>query len=254
MAIVSFIGAGPGDPELITLKAVKRIQAAGLILYAGSLVPQEVFLPHTALSKENVISSADLTLEETHQLMVRAIQTGNNVARIHTGDPAIYGAIYEQMAQLDHEGIAYEVIPGISSAMAAAAALNAEFTIPDGTQTVMFTRIHGKTPVPAREDLEKLAAHGSTMVIFLSAHKAETVVEKLTMHYPKNTPAVIAYRVGWPEEKIIRTDLQNVPSSMADHNITKQALILVGKAFGEKKEIKARSVLYGKEKRSQSDA
>ncbi|MBU0991463.1 MAG: precorrin-4 C(11)-methyltransferase [Proteobacteria bacterium] len=254
MAIVSFIGAGPGDPELITLKAIKRIQDAGLILYAGSLVPETVFLPHTTLTKESIISSADLTLEETHHLMVQAIKKNKHVARIHTGDTAIYGAIYEQMARLDRDGIAYEVIPGISSAMAAAAALKAEFTVPDGTQTVMFTRIHGKTPVPEQEDLEKLAAHRPTMVIFLSAHKAEAVVEKLTMHYPETTPAAIAYRVGWPDQKIIQTTLQHIPACMADHGINKQALILVGDTFGKTKEIKARSVLYGKEKKVTSNA
>jgi precorrin-4/cobalt-precorrin-4 C11-methyltransferase len=216
-------------------------------------VPENVFLPHTTLTKERIINSADLTLEETHHFIVQAIKKDKNVARIHTGDPAIYGAIYEQMARLDHEGIAYEVIPGISSAMAAAAALKAEFTIPDGTQTVIFTRIHGKTSVPEQEDLEKLATHRSTLVIFLSAHKAVAVVEKLTMHYSETTPAAIAYRVGWPEEKMIRTTLQNIPSCMAEHRITKQALILVGEAFSEIKKIRARSVLYGKEKQRQSD-
>lgn len=253
MAIISFVGAGPGDPELITLKAINRIKSAGMILYAGSLVPENVFLPHTTLTRENIISSADLTLEETHRLMVQTIKKGKNVARIHTGDPSVYGAIYEQMARLDREGIDYEVIPGISSAMAAAAALKTEFTVPGGTQTVMFTRIHGKTPVPEQEDLEQLAAHRSTLVIFLSAHKTEAVVEKLTPHFPKTTPAAIAYRVGWSEEKIIRTTLQNISSCMMEHNITKQALILVGEAFEEKKRIDARSVLYGKEKRGQSN-
>lgn len=253
MAIVSFIGAGPGDPELITLKAVNRIKSAGLILYAGSLVPDSVFLTHTALGRNDIISSADLTLEETHQLMVQAVEKGKNVARIHTGDPAIYGAIHEQMVRLDAAGIDYEVIPGISSAMAAAAALKSEFTIPDGTQTVMFTRIHGKTPVPESEDLEKLAAHRSTMVIFLSAHKAGDVVEKLTRHFPAATPAAIAYRVGWPDEKLIRTTLDNIPAAMKQHGIARQALMLVGDTFCEEKKSRARSVLYGKEKREQQD-
>ncbi len=249
MAVVSFIGAGPGDPDLITVKAIKRIQDAGLILYAGSLVPENVFLPHTTLPKGCIVSSADLTLEETHGRMVQAVVEGKNVARIHTGDPAVYGAIYEQMARLDQDGIAYEVIPGISSAMAAAAAMKAEFTVPGGTQTVLFTRMHGETPVPGKEDLEKLAAHRATLVIFLSASKAGAVVGKLTVHYPKTTPAAIAYRVGWPEEKIIRTVLQDIPFRMAENGITRQALILVGEAFGEKRRPEVRSVLYGKEKR-----
>ncbi|MFH2043567.1 MAG: precorrin-4 C(11)-methyltransferase [Pseudomonadota bacterium] len=248
MAIVSFIGAGPGDPELITLKAVKRIKSAGIIIYAGSLVPKSVFLPHTNLPEKNIISSADLTLEETHQLMVQAIEKGENVARIHTGDSSIYGAIYEQMALLDTQGIDYEVIPGISSAMAAAAALKTEFMIPDGTQTVMFTRSQGKTPVPELEDLELLATHQSTMVIFLSAHKADAVVEKLSKHYPVKTPAVIAYRIGWPDEMIIRTTIKDIASCISENRIHKQALIMVGEVFAEKKRLNTRSVLYGKDK------
>jgi len=253
MATVSFIGAGPGDPDLITLKAVKRIQSAALILYAGSLVPESVFLPHTNLPKEKIISSADLTLEDIHQLMVETIKKEKNVARLHTGDPSIYGAIYEQMSRLDQEGIEYEIIPGISSAMAAAAALKAEFTVPGNTQTVMFTRIDGKTPVPELEDLKLLATHKSTLVIFLSAHKVETVVKKLIMHLPDTTPAAIAYRVGWPDEKLIQTQLKNLADHMQAHKINQHALILVGEAFGDKKRINIRSVLYAKEKREQTN-
>ena len=249
MAIVSFVGAGPGDPELITLKAVNRIKQAGLIVYAGSLVPQSVFLPYTHLEKEAIISSAPLTLEETHHLMVQAIQQGKNVARIHTGDPSIYGAISEQMALLEQDGIGFEVIPGISSAMAAAAALKTEFTVPEGTQTVMFTRIHGKTPVPEREDLAQLAAHQSTMIIFLSAHRATDVVEKLMQYYEAETPAAVAYRVGWPDEKILQTTLADLPHLLVEHGIKQQALLMVGEAFRGKRDARARSVLYGKEKR-----
>jgi precorrin-4/cobalt-precorrin-4 C11-methyltransferase len=253
MPIVSFIGAGPGDPELITLKAIHRIKAAALIIYAGSLVPQNVFLPHTDLDQSKIINSADLTLEETHQLIVDTIKTNGNVARIHTGDPALYGAIYEQMTRLDEIDIDYEIIPGISSAMAAAAALKTEFTVPDGTQTAIFTRIHGKTPVPRQEDLEKLAEHQSTLVIFLSAHKVEEVTKKLSKHFPLDTPAAIAYRVGWPEQKIIRTNLKNMAANLKKNNITRQALLLVGSAFSEDRH-QARSVLYGRDKREQTDA
>ncbi len=250
MTIVSFIGAGPGDPELITLKAVNRIQKAGLIVYAGSLVPISAFLAHTTLGEESIISSAPLTLEETHSLMVTAIRAGKSVARIHTGDPSIYGAISEQMALLDKDGIDYEVVPGISSAMAAAAALKTEFTVPDGTQTVMFTRIHGKTPVPEQEDLAALATHGSTMVIFLSAHMADAVAEKLLRHYRADTPAAIAYRVGWPGEKILRTTLAELPDALRQYGIKNQALLMVGEAFQKTRAAGVRSVLYGKEKRT----
>ena len=248
MPKVSFIGAGPGDPELITLKAVNRIKTAGLILYAGSLVPEAVFLPHTNLGKAAIISSAPLSLEQTHELIKTAVGEGKSVARIHTGDPSIYGAIAEQMVLLEADNISYEVIPGISSAMAAAAALKTEFTAPNGTQTVMFTRISGKTPVPEAEDLTALASHQSTLVIFLSAHKAVAVSEKLMQHYPKNTPAAIAFRVGWPDQAIFRTTVADIPTCMAEHGIKQQALILVGDVFAKDKKPGMRSVLYAKEK------
>ncbi|MBN1904208.1 MAG: precorrin-4 C(11)-methyltransferase [Deltaproteobacteria bacterium] len=249
MAIVSFIGAGPGDPELITLKAINRIRAAGLILYAGSLVPENVFMPYTGLTPENIISSADLTLEETHDLVVKAIEDGKNVARIHTGDPSMYGAISEQMALLDRDIIEYEVIPGVSSAMAAAAVLKTEFTFPDITQTAIFTRIHGKTPVPEKEDLAKLAKHQATMVIFLSTHRAKAVEEKLLDAYPANTPAVIAYRVGWPDQMIIHTTIEHISDQIKYYNLNRQALIMVGHVFDNKTRTSGRSVLYGKDKR-----
>ena len=250
MAIVSFIGAGPGDPELITLKAINRIKEAGLIIYAGSLVPANVFMPHTGLQSEDIRNSADLTLEETHDLIVRAITYGKNVARIHTGDPSMYGATSEQMALLDRDGIEYEVIPGISSAMAAAAVLKTEFTFPDVTQTAIFTRIHGQTPVPEREDLEKLAEHHATMVIFLSTHKSEAVMEKLTKAYPPGTPAVIAYRVGWPDQKIIHTTIEHIADQIKENNLNRQALIMVGHVFDNKTKTSGRSVLYGTDKRN----
>lgn len=250
MSIVSFIGAGPGDPELITLKAINRIQEAGLIIYAGSLVPESVFMPYTNLSSENICSSADMTLEETHALIKKAITEGKNVARIHTGDPSMYGATSEQMALLDRDWIEYEVIPGISSAMAAAAALKTEFTFPDISQTAIFTRIHGKTPVPEREDLEELAKHQATMVIFLSTHRSEAVVEKLAKAYPANTPAVIAYRVGWPDQTIIHTTIEHIADQIKEYNLKRQALIMVGHVFNHKTKKSGRSVLYGTEKRN----
>ena len=249
MSIVSFIGAGPGDPELITLKAINRISKAGLIIYAGSLVPDSVFMPHTDLSSKDIHSSADLTLEETHDLIVKAIKDGINVARIHTGDPSMYGATSEQMALLDRDNIEYEVIPGISSAMAAAAALKTEFTFPNVTQTAIFTRIQGETPVPEKEDLEKLAEHQATMVIFLSTHRSEAVVEKLSKTYPADTPAVIAYRVGWPDQKLFHTTIEHIADQIKENNLKRQALILVGDVFDNKTKTGSRSILYGADKR-----
>lgn len=249
MAIVSFIGAGPGDPELITLKAINRIRSAGLIIYAGSLVPEAVFMPYARVKQENIINSADLTLEETHDLIVRAIEEDKNVARIHTGDPSIYGAISEQMALLDRDIIEYEVIPGISSAMAAAAALKTEFTFPDITQTAIFTRISGKTGVPEKEDLARLAEHQTTMVIFLSTHRAKEVEQKLLEAYPSDTPAVIAYRVGWPDQMIMHTTIEHIADQIKLHKLNRQALIMVGHVFDHKIRETGRSVLYGKSKR-----
>ncbi len=249
MAIVSFIGAGPGDPELITLKAINRIRSAGLIMYAGSLVPETIFMPYTNVTAENIINSADLTLEETHALIVRAIEEEKNVARIHTGDPSMYGAISEQMALLDKDIIEYEVIPGISSAMAAAAVLKTEFTFPDITQTAIFTRIHGQTPVPEKEDLAELAKHQATMIIFLSTHRAKAVEQKLLDSYPANTPAVIAYRIGWPDQKLIHTTIEHIADQIKKYNLNRQALIMVGHVFDHKIRETGRSILYGKSKR-----
>lgn len=249
MAIVSFIGAGPGDPELITLKAINRIRTAGMIIYAGSLVPESLFMPYARVTQENIVSSADLTLEETHDLIVKAIEEGKNVARIHTGDPSMYGAISEQMALLDRDIIEYEVIPGISSAMAAAAVLKTEFTFPDITQTAIFTRIHGQTPVPEKEELSMLAKHQATMIIFLSTHRAEAVQERLLHAYTADTPAVIAYRVGWPDQMIIHTTIDHIAVQIKEYNLSRQALIMVGRVFDHKSRTTGRSILYGKSKR-----
>ena len=246
MAKVSFIGAGPGDPELLTLKAVARIRRAGLILYAGSLVPPEVFRPHTTLPEESIVDSAPLNLEETHARITRAITAGLNVARLHTGDPSIYGAINEQMNLLDRDGIAYEVIPGISSAMAAAAALRIEYTSPGVTQTVIFTRMAGKTPVPEEESLAALAAHKATMVVFLSAGMAGEVAKKLMRHYEPETPAAIVYRVGWPDEKSVLTTLNGLTAAVREAGISRQALIIVGKVVNRDALRDARSRLYDK--------
>ncbi len=246
MPIVSFIGAGPGDPELLTLKAVARIRGAGLILYAGSLVPPEAFRPHTSLPEDKIINSAVLSLEETHAHIKTAIARGEDVARIHTGDPSLYGAINEQMVLLDQEGIDYEIIPGISSAMAAAAALRIEYTSPGITQTVIFTRMAGKTPVPESERLAALASHQATIVIFLSVGKAKEVQAELLTHYPSETPVAIAYRVGWPEEACYRTILARLAETVQTKKITRQALIIVGKVVDREALRDARSRLYDK--------
>ncbi len=246
MPIVSFIGAGPGDPKLLTLKAVERIQGAGLILYAGSLVPPEIFRPHTSLPEERIINSATLSLEENHAHIKTAIRQGSNVARIHTGDPSLYGAINEQMNLLDADGIPYEVIPGVSSAMAAAAALKIEYTSPGVTQTAIFTRMAGKTPVPETERLPSLASHQATMVIFLSVGKAEEVQRDLLTYYPPHTPVAIVYRVGWPDEACYRITLNQLADTVRREKINRQSLIIVGRVVDRRSLRDSRSRLYDK--------
>ncbi len=248
MATVYFIGAGPGDPELITLKAVDRIGRAGLILYAGSLVPREVFIPHIKIEANKIIDTASLALEEIMGFIREAVSRGEDVARIHTGDPSIFGAIYEQMVMLECEGIEYEIVPGVSSAMAAAAVLKSEFTVPLVTQTVIFTRMEGATPVPECERIESLAAHNSSMVIFLSAARGESVRNALLTHHPSSTPVAIAYKVGWPDQKIFRTIVAHIPETLAENGIGQHALILVGSAFDAVRRSDLRSVLYGEQK------
>jgi precorrin-4/cobalt-precorrin-4 C11-methyltransferase len=249
MAFVSFIGAGPGDPELLTLKAVRRLREAGLILYAGSLVPPEVFREHTHLPDEAIVNSAPLSLEETHACICQAIANGKHVARLHTGDPSIYGAIHEQIVRLEADSIDYEIIPGISTAMAAAAALKIEYTLPEGTQTLILTRHEGRTPVPATESLDRLAAHRASMVIFLSAHLATPIAAKLTKHYGPDFPVAVAYRVGWPDMQTHHTTVADLPALMQREQIKRQALIIVSPSLATEKSA-ARSILYGRHKKA----
>jgi precorrin-4/cobalt-precorrin-4 C11-methyltransferase len=224
---VFFIGAGPGDPELLTVKARGVIERADVIVYADSLVNPEIC--GMAPRRCQIYRSAALNLEEISEIIVAAAREGKTVARLQSGDPSIYGAIREQMAVLDKEGIAYEVIPGVSSLFAAAAALKAEFTVPDVSQTLIVTRLEGKTPVPAGESLRSLASHRATIAIFLSAGMAARVAEELEAGgYRPDTPAAVVYRASWPEEMIMRTTLKNLAADVKAAGITKQALLLIG--------------------------
>ncbi len=241
---VYFIGGGPGDPELLTIRARNVIKRADVIIYADSLVNPEVcrFAPE----KAEIYRSASLTLEEITGIIVNAVKEGKVVARLQSGDPSIYGAIQEQMAVLDGKGIAYEIIPGVSSLFAAAAALKTELTVPEISQTVIITRLEGKTPVPALENLKSLARHQSSMAIFLSASLIEKVVaELLAGGYPPETPAAVIYKASWQDEVMLRTTLKKLVAEVRASGIKKQALILVG-AFLEAKEKKQRSKLYGR--------
>lgn len=232
-AQVYFIGAGPGDPELLTIRAKNIIERADVIIYADSLLNPEV----CSLAREGaeIHRSASLTLEEITEIILRAVRQGKVVARLQSGDPSIYGAIHEQMAALDEREIEYEVVPGVSSLFAAAASLKTELTIPELSQTVIITRMEGRTPVPAVESLKSLAAHQSTMAIFLSASLIEEVVaELLAGGYRPDTPAAIVYRASWENEKVARAPLKELVKLAKKLGIRKQALILVGNFLNSK--------------------
>ncbi|MGI6110291.1 MAG: precorrin-4 C(11)-methyltransferase, partial [Eubacteriaceae bacterium] len=192
---VYMIGAGPGDPELLTIKGKRLIDQADIIIYAGSLVNPQVLADRKADAQ--VYDSAGMTLDEVIEVMKNGVDAGKKVVRVHTGDPSIYGAIREQMDRLEELDIPYEVVPGVSSFVASAAALKKEFTLPDVSQTVICTRLEGRTPVPETEKLEDLAAHRASMAIFLSVGMIDTVQEKLLMHYPPETPVAIVQRATW---------------------------------------------------------
>lgn len=226
--MIYFVGAGPGDPDLITVKGARLISEANLIVYAGSLVNPELL--QLAPRGCRVYDSAGLTLEETIAIMAQAAD--QTVVRLHTGDPSLYGAIGEQMAELDRLGLPYQIIPGVTSAFAAAAAIGAELTVPEVSQTVIFTRIPGRTPVPPEQGLSSLAAHRATMAIFLSVQEADRVVrELLAGGYPETTPAAVVQRASWPEEVVIESTLADLAAKVKEAGIGKTAMILVGEAL-----------------------
>lgn len=225
--MVHFVGAGPGAPDLITLRGAELLRAADCIIYAGSLVNPALL----ALARDGcaVYNSAEMTLEQVLAVMQEQERLSHETVRLHTGDASLYGAIREQMDQLDRLGIAYDDVPGVSSFCGAAAAACAEYTLPGISQTVIITRMAGRTPVPEREALSKLAAHGASMVIFLSAGMLSAVQQALLQGaYTEATPAALVYKATWPEEKVVRCTLGTLAQAGADHQITKTALILVG--------------------------
>ncbi len=240
---VYFVGAGPGDPDLLTLKGRRLLDQADLIIFAGSLVNPALL---TGVRAE-IHDSAALTLQEIVALMIDAHRQGRRVVRLHTGDPAIFGAIREQMVKLDSEGIPYEVVPGVSSMAAAAAALKAELTLPELSQTVIITRQAGRTPVPEGENLASLASHQATMMIFLSAGLiTQVVTDLLAGGYPASTPVAVVAKASWPEEQIIRGDLASIGQRVKEAGIIKTAIIAVGRVFGHG-ELQAVSKLYDAE-------
>ena len=230
MSKVYFVGAGPGDPELITVKGRKIVEKVDVVIYAGSLVPIEVV--NCRKDKAQIYNSASMTLDEVLKVIEKSVAEEKTVARIHTGDPSIYGAIREQIDPLEEWGIECEVIPGVSSFTASAAALKKEFTLPDVSQTVICTRVAGRTSVPEDEDLDKLASHKASMAIFLSVGMINEVVKKLKKHYPGSTPAAVVQRASWPEQEILIGTLDDIAQKVEKEKITKTAQILVGNFLG----------------------
>jgi precorrin-4/cobalt-precorrin-4 C11-methyltransferase len=223
---VYFIGAGPGDPELITVKGKEILERSGYCIYAGSLINPEILKYCRVDSKK--YNSASMTLEEMISVMEEARVMNEDVARLHTGDPSIYGAIQEQMTELDKRGIDYEIIPGVSSFLAAAAALKQELTLPGVSQTVIITRIEGKTPVPETERLEILARTKATLCIFLSIKEIGRVVDILKPIYGESCPAAIVYKASWKDEKVIVSKLSKIADEALQNHIKKTAIIIVG--------------------------
>ncbi|MFR4037752.1 MAG: precorrin-4 C(11)-methyltransferase [Butyricimonas faecalis] len=226
---IEIVGAGPGDPELISVKGKHFLEQADLILYAGSLVPVE--LTYYAKPGATVRSSASMTLEEQFALMKAFYDKGLFIVRLHTGDPCIYGAIQEQMAFFDEYGMNYHITPGISSFLAAAAALQSQFTIPEKVQTIILTRGEGRTPMPEKEKLHLLARSQSTMCIFLSASIVDQVQSELMQHYPPTTPVAACYHLTWRDERIYRGKLQNLAKIVKENNLTLTTMIVVGDAI-----------------------
>jgi precorrin-4/cobalt-precorrin-4 C11-methyltransferase len=243
---ILFVGAGPGDPELITVKGRKALEAADIVIYAGSLVPEALL----AWSRPGTpaLNSASMHLDEIVAAMEKAHRAGGKVVRLHTGDPSLYGAIYEQMAELRKRGIPCRVIPGVTAAFAAAAALGIEFTLPELAQTLILTRMAGRTPVPENESLAGLAAHRTSMAIYLSLGRVEEVAKTLGEAYGENAPCAVVYRASQPDERVILTRLKDLPERVRAEGITRQAVILVGRVLEvESQNLELRSKLYAKD-------
>ncbi|SEK65165.1 precorrin-4 C(11)-methyltransferase [Jannaschia helgolandensis] len=229
---VHFIGAGPGDPELLTLKAQRQIRECPVCLYAGSLVPAAVVAE--APKSARVLDTAPMTLAETHAEIVAAHAAGQDVARVHSGDPSLYGAIAEQIRLLKRDGIPYDITPGVPAYAAAAAALGQELTVPEIAQSIVLTRVSMKsTSMPPRETLENFARTGATLAIHLGIRNLREIKRVLTPHYGADCPVVVAYRVGWPDQAFLRGTVADIHARVRAEKITRTALILVGPALGE---------------------
>ncbi|WP_127068512.1 precorrin-4 C(11)-methyltransferase [Veillonella sp. 3891] len=242
MAQVHIVGAGPGDPELITRKGYRLVQEADVVIYAGSLVNPAIL----EACKEGceIHNSASMSLDDVLAVIKASVAEGKTVVRLHTGDPAIYGAIQEQMDALKEMGITYDVTPGVSSFLATAAALQQEYTLPNVTQTVIITRMEGRTPMPEKEKLSMLASHGATMCIFLSVQMIDKVAAELIEGgYDKTTPVAIVVKASWPDQRIIRGTLETIADVVAEEGVIRQAMIVVSRVLDTDYEL---SKLYDK--------
>ena len=238
---IEIVGAGPGDPDLVSVRGRKMLERADLILYAGSLVPKALTECHKLGAV--VRSSADMALEEQCRLMKEHYNRGHFIVRLHTGDPCIFGAIQEQMAFFDQHGMSYHITPGISSFLAAAAELQSQFTIPERCQTIILTRGEGRTPMPEKEQLHLLARSQSTMCIFLSASIVDDVQRELLQEYPEDTPVAACYHLTWPDQKIYRGQLKDLAKIVHDNNLTLTTMLVVGEAIDNREGL---SELYNK--------
>ncbi len=238
--MVYFVGAGSGAVDLITVRGQKLVERADVIIYAGSLVNPDIL--KSAKPDCEIHNSAKMTLEQVIEVTERACKEGKTVVRLHTGDPCLYGAIREQMDELDARGISYEVVPGVSSFCGAAAALREEYTLPDVSQSVVITRMAGRTPVPERESIRSFASHGATMVIFLSTGLLEELsAELIAGGYKADTPAALVYKATWPDEKVFRCTVGTLARTAAENGIKNTALTIVGEFLNHRY---SRSKLY----------
>ncbi len=248
---ITFVGAGPGAEDLITIRGKKALDEADVIIYAGSLVNEKLLDGNPCAQKWN---SASLSFDEILSLMLDAYHEGKRVVRLHTGDPAMYGAVSEQYRELDRRGIPYDVVPGVSSVFAAAAALKTEFTMPGITQTAILTRASGRTPVPDAEELSKLAAHGTTLCLFLSVGDMEKVVSSLlAAGRSPETPAAVVYRAGWDNEKVVRGTISDIAQRVKEASVKRQAMIVIGEVLarnGEMSSLYNRNFSHGYRKRN----
>ena len=233
--MIHFVGAGSGAADLITVRGRKFLEEADVIIYAGSLVNPELL--NYAKEACKIYDSAKMTLEEVLDVMRQAEKDGQTTVRLHTGDPCIYGAIREQMDVLDAENISYDYCPGVSSFCGADSALNMEYTLPGVSQSVIITRMAGRTPVPEKEKIISLAKHGATMIIFLSVNKIDVMVRLIQDSYRMDTPVAVVYKASWPEEKIIYGTLETIADKVKSEGITKTALVVIGDFLGDTYEL-----------------